>query len=260
MYSWKARAARTCSARTFGSVLLPQVLGAGQGLARPPVVRDLVVVPLRQHRDLRVQREQVSVEQVVLVAAPELGEGFGRLRDLLGHAVPPEGAVGQLHLGLDRPVGVDRVAGMEEEVRPVLGDGRIDRHAATGFVDPPALARRVPRPAERHRAPVGRRRAEAPDLPRTADRRGGEVFEADPVEDVLAGGRPSRATFTVPSVSGRASAKTPPRTCAKLSVVDHSIIARQGRSARAQTMAVSLPTSPDCSPCERAGRSAARLR
>jgi hypothetical protein len=46
----------------------------------------------------------------------------------------------------------------------------------------------------------------------------------------------------------------------KLSVVENSTIMRDGRSARAHTIAPSAPTSPDWMPWVIAGRSAALLR
>jgi len=60
-------------------VFLALVLGAGERLSRPPVVGNLVVVPLGEHRNFSVEREHVLVEQVVFVVAAEFGERFRRL-------------------------------------------------------------------------------------------------------------------------------------------------------------------------------------
>src|SRR5262249_3772744 len=46
-------------------VIVPTpVLGAGERLARPPIVEHLVVVPLRDRGDLGIEREQVLVEEI----------------------------------------------------------------------------------------------------------------------------------------------------------------------------------------------------
>ena len=67
------------------------------------------------------------------------------------------------------------------------------------------------------------------------------------------------SALTVKSVSGSASTNAARWLFAKLSVVDQSIRARDGRSARAHTTAESSETSPDCTPWLMDGRSAARL-
>src|SRR5215468_9366829 len=72
-------------------------------------------------------------------------------------------------------------------------------------------------------------------------------------------GSPSIRTLTVRSVSGSASTYAARWLFLKLSVVDQSISARDGRSARAHTTAESTETSPDCTPWLIEGRSAARL-
>src|SRR5712671_6299087 len=72
-------------------------------------------------------------------------------------------------------------------------------------------------------------------------------------------GSPSIRTLAVRSVSGNASTYAARWLFLKLSVVDQSIRARDGRSARAHTTAESTDTSPDCTPWLIEGRSAARL-
>src|SRR5206468_918759 len=72
-------------------------------------------------------------------------------------------------------------------------------------------------------------------------------------------GSPSIRTLAVRSVSGNASTYVARWLFLKLSVVDQSIRARDGRSARAHTTAESTDTSPDCTPWLSEGRSAARL-
>jgi hypothetical protein len=66
--------------------------------------------------------------------------------------------------------------------------------------------------------------------------------------------------LAVKSVSGSASTNTARWMVLKLSVVAISANIRAGRSARAQTTAESLDTSPDWMPWVMSGRSAARLR
>jgi hypothetical protein len=83
-----------------GLVIVPApMLGAGERLARPPIVEHLVVVPLRDGRDLGIEREQVLVEQIVFPVAAVVVEGLGYVGLFLGHEVPPDLAVGELHLG-----------------------------------------------------------------------------------------------------------------------------------------------------------------
>src|SRR5262249_36453183 len=72
-------------------------------------------------------------------------------------------------------------------------------------------------------------------------------------------GSPSIRALTVRSVSGSASTYETQRIFLTLSVVDQSIRARDGRSARAHPTAESTDTSPDCRPWLIDGRSAARL-
>ena len=124
------------------------MLGAGERLARPPIVEDLVVVPLRDRRDLGIEREQVLVEQIVFPVAAVVVEGLGYVGLFLGDEVPPDLAVGELHIGRQHQIRIDVIAGMDEEVRPVAQHGRIGAHAAARLVDPPALAGLIARPAE----------------------------------------------------------------------------------------------------------------
>ena len=162
-----------------------------------PVVGDLVVVPLRVHRHGRVERPQVLVQEVVGVVHAEFAQGLGHLLLLGdGEVAPglavrpgPGAAVLVARLGVDRPVGVDRVARVDEEVGLGLPHGLVDPHAAEVRIDPPALPGRVARPDEAHVA-LGRRwRDEA-----AAHRLAGpleirQVEKVDLVEDALARGQ-----------------------------------------------------------------------
>jgi high-affinity nickel permease len=95
---------------------------------------------LRQHGYLGIERANIGVHEVVLVAGAIFGQGLGDLGLLFEHHVFPDAAIGHLLLGLDRAVGIDGVAAMDEEIRAVLQHGRIGLHAPARFVDPPALA------------------------------------------------------------------------------------------------------------------------
>ena len=161
--------------------------GGPQHLARIPVVQHLVVVPLRDHRDLGVEGPQVGVAQVVTIAAAELIERLGDVADAVRDQVAPGRAVVELHRFGNRPVGVDQVAGVDEQIR-LDGPHRRERlHAAARFVEAPALAADVtaPHDPDRRGRPAGR-----PE--RAADRLAhGPVgpLEARVVDDPLARGQ-----------------------------------------------------------------------
>src|SRR6201999_1277756 len=103
--------------------------------------------------------------------AAEFAERLGRLRLVLGDDVLPDFAVRHLLFGLDRAVGVDVVAAVDEEIGAVLAHGFVGAHAAARFIDAPALADGVARPDEADGTAVGRRGAEAADLRLAHDRR-----------------------------------------------------------------------------------------
>ena len=124
------------------------VARVGEHLAGPPVVGRLVVVPLRDDRHLGVHRPHVVVEQRVAVPTPELRQGLRHLGHLRRHQVAPHLAVRLGHLGGDRPVRIDRVAGVHEEVGPGLVHGAVADQPAQVGVDPPALAAGVSGPHE----------------------------------------------------------------------------------------------------------------
>src|SRR5579885_1615347 len=162
MYSWNARAARAAMMVVLLDIFLGDQFGARvHGLARPPVVEHLVIVPLRKDRDFGVEGAEVLVEQIVFVGAAELGEGLGGFGFLLRDDALPDLPVRHFLFGLDRAVGVDVVAVMDEEIGPVLLHGGVGAHAAARLVDAPALARGIARPDKADGAAVGRRGAEA---------------------------------------------------------------------------------------------------
>jgi hypothetical protein len=116
--------------------------------SRAPVVGDLVIVPLRQHRNLGIERAQVAIEQIVFVVAAKIRERPGDPRLFLGDEVSPDPAVGKLALGGERAIGVDVVTRMDEKVGPRSRHGRIGARPAAGLVDPPPGS--VARPDERN--------------------------------------------------------------------------------------------------------------
>lgn len=129
----------------------------------------------------------MSVHQIVLPLAAVLVQRLGNLALFVDEdVVLPLAATGKVDLVLHRAVGIDGVAGMQEEVGRILADRGIGLHA--GVVDAPALAGGIAGPSETDIALRGRRRAEA-----TNDRLGdgvdvGEIGRDHAVEDVLVGG------------------------------------------------------------------------
>src|SRR5262249_36075892 len=146
------------------------MLGTRQHLARPPIVGDLVVIPLAEDGDLGIERTDIAVEKVVLVVATKLAERFRGLGLLLGDDILPDASVRHLLLGSDRAVGVNVVAAMDQEVRSVALHDGVGAHAAARLVYAPPLPGRIAGPHERYRAPIGRRGPETADG-RLADHR-----------------------------------------------------------------------------------------
>src|SRR5262249_57891615 len=84
------------SARGQFEYALVGVAAPTERLARAPIVRDFVIVPLREQRHLGIEGEHILVEKVVFVIAAEVGERLGDLRFLLSDDVPPYLAVRKL--------------------------------------------------------------------------------------------------------------------------------------------------------------------
>ena len=148
-----------------------------------------MVVPLPDLHHFAVEAANIGIELVVAIVAAELLERLGHLALFFGeHIVAPSAAVGQFHLGLDRAVGIDRVAGMNEEVGIALAHGLIDAHAAEGGVDAPALTGGVARPQEADIAGAIGGGAKVPGH-RLGERAGDDVLELHAIEDVLACGQ-----------------------------------------------------------------------
>jgi len=123
-----------------------------------------MIVPLRQHRHLRIEGAKIAVEQVVFIIAAELREAMGDRGFLFRHDVAPDFPVRQLQFGRDRTIGVDMIAGMNEKIRTVFEHGAVGSHAAAGSIDAPALSRGVTRPGKGYRTFVCWRGPEMTDL------------------------------------------------------------------------------------------------
>ncbi len=155
----------------------------------------------------------------------------------------------KLHLALDRPVGIDGVAGMQQEIRAMLAHGGEGEHAAIVGIDAPALSGDVAAPDEADVAAIGRRGAEPSDSPARSGRRYARGRETgcdrrSPARQ----GRFSSSILAVKSLSGSAAIGGSARALANDSVVATSTIICEGRSARAHTTPPSAPMSPDCTP------------
>ena len=158
-------------------------------LARPPIVGDVVIVPLGEDWNLAIECEHVSIKQIVFVVAAELGQRLGGLGLLFGHDVSPDFAIGHLLLGYNRDIGIDVVAAVDKKIRPMAQHRGIGAHPAAALVDAPALSGGIARPDEGDGSPVRRRRAEMPDHGLADNGRRGKVREPDAIKDVLPGGK-----------------------------------------------------------------------
>src|SRR6266436_8778529 len=146
-----------------------------------------MIVPLRQHRHLRIEGAKIAVEQVVFIIAAELREAMRNRGFLFRHDVAPDFPVRQLQFGRDRTIGVDVIAGMNEKIRAVFEYGAVGSHAAAGSVDAPALACGIARPDKRYRTFVCWRSPEMPDLGFSGYAGQSEIFKPHPVENILPG-------------------------------------------------------------------------
>ena len=136
----------------------------------------------------------MRVAEVVAVAAAELVERLGDVADAVLDEVAPRRAVVEAQRLGDRRVGVDQVAGVDEQVR-LGGAHRGERaHAAVAFVDAPALPAHVAAPHDPHR------RRRPPQRPRCRPERAAHrlaelaapALEARLVDDPLARREPGQ--------------------------------------------------------------------
>ena len=160
---------------------------AREVLVRVPVVQDLVIVPLHQHRHRRVEPAEVRIHQIVRVVPAELGQGLRDLRGRLSGEVLPDPAVRQRLFGRERAIGIDGIARMDEEGGLDLAHRLVDLHAAPVEIDAPALPRRVARPDEADVLAGCGRRPEAAGDRLAHELPVGKVDETHAVEDALAG-------------------------------------------------------------------------
>jgi len=137
------RAGRPC--HQPGAAVL-RVAGLVGGAGRRPVIGHFMIVPLRQHRHLRIEGAQIPVEQVVFVVAAKLRKVLSDDGFFFGDEIPPEATVGQFQFRLDRTVRIDVIAAMNEEVRAIFEHGGVGSHAAAAGIDTPTLPCRIARP------------------------------------------------------------------------------------------------------------------
>ena len=150
-----------------------------------------MIVPLPDLRHLGVEGPQVLVQQVVAVVAAKLVERLGDLALFLGDQIAPDAAVLGGNLGGDRPVGIDHIAAVQEEIRPAHAHAFVDAHAAEVRVDAVTLATGVTAPDE---ANVARARWCAAQMaePGLAEHAAAGIFKARAVEDRLIRRQPAQ--------------------------------------------------------------------
>ena len=79
-----------------------------------------MIVPLGKNGNLGVEGAQIFVKQVVFVVSAIVVEARRDAALFLGDDISPNFAVRKFQLRLDRAVGVDAVAGMDEKVGTVF--------------------------------------------------------------------------------------------------------------------------------------------
>ena len=148
-----------------------------------------MIVPLYEDRYFGVEGAQIIIQEIVFVRGAELVESFGDLGLFWNRDVFPSLVIRQFYLGGDNAVGIDRIAGVEQEIGTMLAHGGEGKHAAIVRIDTPALPGNVAAPDKTDVAPVARGGSEATDhwLARKVDVR--EVAEFDAVENVLPRGQ-----------------------------------------------------------------------
>src|SRR5438067_11615459 len=95
------------------------------------------------------------IKKVVLVGRAEFIEALRDLGLLRNSDVLPYFVVRQFHLCGNDAVGIDRVAGVEQEVGPVLAHGGEREHAAVVRIDTPTLSGDVAAPDDTAVSPLG---------------------------------------------------------------------------------------------------------
>ncbi len=146
-----------------------------------------MVVPLRKHRHLRMEGTEIFVEPIVFVVAAKLPEGLGDGGFFLRDDVSPDLAAGQFQFRRHRAIGIDVIAGVNEEIGVVLQHGPVGPHAAQRRIDAKTLARGIARPDEGDRFPRARRSAEMSDLRLAGDAALVQRFKLHAVENIPSG-------------------------------------------------------------------------
>src|SRR5258708_3005767 len=111
-----------------------------------------------------VEAPQLIVEEIVFIIAAKLRQAVRDDGFLFGDDIVPDFAIRQFQFTGDGTVGVDVIAGMNEEIRTVFEHGAVAAHAAAAGIDTPALACGIARPDKRYRTFVRWRGPEMPDL------------------------------------------------------------------------------------------------
>ena len=225
--AWRARAASVDASRSVGVAIVVELL------AGPPVVVGLVIVPLREDRDLGRERADVVVLEVVGEPRAEVVERLGDPRDpLVGDVASRRG---RRRAWPRRGSGCRRRSDRPSAGRtPGLGvaDRRVAAQAAPLGVAAEALAARVAGPRE----PERRRRAACANRP------------VDP------GARAARGLALEPHAVERSSARRAARR-ARRSRRDRVAGPTTGPATR-RGCANRLAWCPTRRPCARARRSA----
>src|SRR3954452_6780130 len=148
-----------------------------------------MIVPLDEDRDFGAEGAHIIVKEIVFMRSAELVQSFGDLGLFRNRDVFPNLVIRQFYLGGDNAVGIDRVAGVEQEIGTVLVHGGESKHAAIVGIDTPALSGNIAAPYKTDVAPVPGGGSEATDnrLARNVDVR--EVAEFDAIENVLPRGQ-----------------------------------------------------------------------
>src|SRR5207247_7890718 len=145
-------------------------LVAIEALRRIPVVADLVIVPERDERRRGVEAPHVLVLQVVAMAAAIVVELLRDARLRLRHDVAPHRSILERDLGLQRLIGIDRVAEMDEDVGLDAPHRLVETKAAAREIDAPPLSHAVAGEGKRDVALTGARRHEERAVHRFAER------------------------------------------------------------------------------------------
>jgi hypothetical protein len=213
-----------------------------------PVIRHLMVIPLKELHHFGIEGADVFIHQVIEVVTPEFRERLGHLRFLRSRDVLPDRAIVQFDLCCDRIVRVDVIAVVDEKVRMQPTHLLVNLHAAPFRIDPPSLPGGVSPPNEGDIPALHWGGPQMPDHWYTQRFDVEQALEHDAVEDLLSGGNSMRSTRAVKSLAASAAGPIIRLGFLNESVVAYSTIIRLGQSVRLQIMAALLVASPLATP------------